>query len=81
MPLMSCHACKTYFQPCTFLLRQTQETQLDTKIAALVQVSEGKLAVMGALGAGLLVGTALSVIIPEGFHAFQSAQHEPGMSL
>ena len=33
---------------------------------------------MGALGAGLLVGTALAVIIPEGFHAFQSAQHEPG---
>lgn len=33
---------------------------------------------MGALGAGLLVGTALSVIIPEGFHAFQSAQEETG---
>ncbi len=43
-----------------------------------MQISEGKLAVMGALGAGLLVGTALSVIIPEGFHAFQSAQHETG---
>lgn len=43
-----------------------------------MQISEGKLAVMGALGAGLLVGTALSVIIPEGFHAFQSAQQETG---
>ncbi|BDA49754.1 Zinc transporter ZIP9 [Coccomyxa sp. Obi] len=47
----------------------------------LIQISEGKLAVMGALGAGLLVGTALSVIIPEGFHAFQSAQQETGVDL
>ncbi|KAK9904719.1 hypothetical protein WJX75_001223 [Coccomyxa subellipsoidea] len=47
----------------------------------LIEVSEGKLAVMAALGGGLLVGTALSVIIPEGFHAFQSAQHEPGVDL
>lgn len=46
--------------------------------ALLLQISEGKLAVMGALGAGLLVGTALSVIVPEGFHAFESAQHETG---
>lgn len=32
----------------------------------------------GALGAGLLVGTALAVIIPEGFHAFQAAERDSG---
>ena len=48
-------------------------------IEILLQISEDQLAVMGALGAGLLVGTALAVIIPEGFHAFQTAQHDTGV--
>ncbi len=43
-----------------------------------VQISERQLAMASALGAGLLVGTALAVIIPEGFHAFQAAEHESG---
>ena len=33
---------------------------------------------LGALGAGLLTGTALAVILPEGFHAFQAAQDATG---
>jgi hypothetical protein len=44
-------------------------------------VSEAKLSALGALGAGLLVGTALAVILPEGFQAFQAAQQETGALL
>lgn len=36
-------------------------------------VREGQLGVLGALGGGLLVGTALAVIVPEGFHSFAEA--------
>ena len=46
--------------------------------AVLVQMSEGNFASLGALGAGLLTGTALAVILPEGFHAFQAAQDATG---
>ena len=46
--------------------------------AVLVQMSEGKFTSLGALGAGLLTGTALAVILPEGFHAFQAAQDATG---
>ena len=43
------------------------------------QISEGKFSALGALGAGLLTGTALAVILPEGFHAFQAAQDATGL--
>ena len=46
----------------------------------IVQMSEGKFTALGALGAGLLTGTALAVILPEGFHAFQAAQAATGVS-
>lgn len=35
-----------------------------------MRVRESQLAAVAALGAGLLIGSALAVIIPEGFHAF-----------
>ena len=41
-------------------------------------MSEGKFTSLGALGAGLLTGTALAVILPEGFYAFQAAQDATG---
>ncbi len=46
--------------------------------ASLVQMSEAKFTMLGALGAGLLTGTALAVILPEGFHSFQAAQDATG---
>ena len=45
------------------------------------QISDAQLSMAGALGAGLLVGTALAVIIPEGFHAFQAAEHDSGVKI
>jgi len=53
--------------------------QQDITLWMAVQISEAKFSALGALGAGLLTGTALAVIIPEGFHAFQAAQHATGM--
>jgi len=35
-----------------------------------MRVRESHLQAMSALGAGLLMGSALAVIVPEGFHAF-----------
>lgn len=35
-----------------------------------LKVKEAHIQTLSALGAGLLVGSALAVIIPEGFHAF-----------
>lgn len=46
---------------------------------AALQISEAKFSALGALGAGLLTGTALAVILPEGFHAFQAAQNATGL--
>lgn len=53
--------------------------QQDITLWMALQISEAKFSALGALGAGLLTGTALAVIIPEGFHAFQAAQHATGM--
>ena len=39
-----------------------------------VRVRETHLQAVAALGAGLLIGSALAVIIPEGFHAFAQAR-------
>jgi len=35
-----------------------------------ITVRESKLQLISALGGGLLLGSALAVVIPEGFHAF-----------
>lgn len=35
-----------------------------------IKVKESKLQLISALGGGLLLGSALAVVIPEGFHAF-----------
>lgn len=71
-----------FLSPCRHLfLIRNQACRDNDIVCLLVQVSEAQLSAMGALGAGLLVGTALAVIIPEGFHAFQSAQHETGVVL
>ncbi len=43
-------------------------------------MSDAKFASLGALGAGLLTGTALAVILPEGFHAFQAARAAAGVA-
>ena len=34
------------------------------------KVKESSVAFLAALGGGLLIGTALAIIVPEGFHAF-----------
>ncbi|KAG8195367.1 hypothetical protein JTE90_001385 [Oedothorax gibbosus] len=43
-------------------------------IPLIVSLSEDKLQIVSVLGAGLLVGTALSVIIPEGVNTLYSSQ-------
>ncbi|KAK9806802.1 hypothetical protein WJX72_003345 [[Myrmecia] bisecta] len=43
-----------------------------------LSITEGKLQAMTALGAGLLMGAALTVVIPEGFEAFHHAQQAAG---
>ena len=45
-----------------------------------LSVSESQLQTISAVGAGLLIGTALGVILPEGSEAFRTAQHETSMS-
>lgn len=42
-------------------------------------VSESQLQTISAVGAGLLIGTALGVILPEGSEGFRTAQEERGM--
>lgn len=42
-------------------------------------VSESQLQTISAVGAGLLIGTALGVILPEGSEAFRTAQEERGL--
>lgn len=39
----------------------------------LISIPQTKLQTVSALGGGLLIGSALTVIIPEGFHAFSEA--------
>ncbi len=45
-----------------------------------LSVSESQLQIISAVGAGLLIGTALGVILPEGSEAFRTAQHETSVS-
>jgi len=45
-------------------------------IPLVVSLSEEKLQIVSVVGAGLLVGTALAVIIPEGVHTLYSAEME-----
>lgn len=35
----------------------------------MIKVNEAQLKTVAALGGGLLIGTSLAVVIPEGFHA------------
>ncbi|CAD5119953.1 DgyrCDS8534 [Dimorphilus gyrociliatus] len=44
-------------------------------IPLAITMSEEKLKLVSTMGAGLLVGTALAVIIPEGVHSLYSASH------
>ena len=44
----------------------------------LLVVSDSQLQTISAVGAGLLIGTALGVILPEGAEAFRTAQEESG---
>jgi hypothetical protein len=39
----------------------------------MLTVTEAQLGTVSALGAGLLVGTALAVVLPEGFEALHGA--------
>ena len=59
-------------------IAERSSTQFQSLLLVHVQISEAKFSALGALGAGLLTGTALAVILPEGFHAFQAAQHATG---
>lgn len=43
-----------------------------------LRVSDAQLRTMTALGAGLLIGAALAVVVPEGFDAFDDAQQDAG---
>lgn len=43
-----------------------------------LDVSDSQLQTISAVGAGLLIGTALGVILPEGAEAFRTAQEESG---
>ena len=44
----------------------------------VLRVSEQQLELLSAFGAGLLVSTALAVVLPEGVEAFHSAESETG---
>ena len=44
----------------------------------VLRVSEQQLELLSAFGAGLLVSTALAVVLPEGVEAFHSAEGETG---
>ncbi|KAK9838586.1 hypothetical protein WJX84_003387 [Apatococcus fuscideae] len=46
----------------------------------ILKTSPAQLRLLSAIGAGLLVGTGLGVILPEGFEAFHSAQEAAGSS-
>lgn len=41
----------------------------------LVRVKESSLKSVAALGGGLLIGTSLAVVIPEGFHALTGVSY------
>jgi zinc transporter 9 len=39
-----------------------------------IKVSQSQLQLISTLGGGLLLGSALAVVIPEGFHAFNDVR-------
>ena len=43
-------------------------------VPLILKTSPAQLSLLSAVGAGLLVGTGLGVILPEGFEAFQKVQ-------
>ena len=47
-------------------------------VPLILKTSPAQLRLLSAIGAGLLVGTGLGVILPEGFEAFHSAQEAAG---
>ncbi len=47
-------------------------------VPLILKTSPAQLRLLSAVGAGLLVGTGLGVILPEGFEAFHKAQHSAG---
>ncbi|KAL1235525.1 Zinc transporter ZIP9-B [Trichinella pseudospiralis] len=44
-------------------------------VPTIISLPENRIKLSGALGAGLLVGTALGVIVPEGIHAIHASPH------
>lgn len=64
------------------LLTDLERTLIKKEPAGLaplfLTVSEPQLHTISAVGAGLLIGTALGVILPEGSEAFRAAQEENG---
>ena len=46
--------------------------------AGMLTVTESQLGAVSALGAGLLVGTALAVVLPEGFDALHAVHESAG---
>ena len=60
-------------------LSKAFELDVPTGLAPLfLTVSESQLQTIAAVGAGLLIGTALGVILPEGSEAFRTAQEQGG---
>lgn len=49
-------------------------------LPGLLTVTESQLGAISALGAGLLVGTALAVVLPEGFEALHAVHESAGAS-
>ena len=47
-------------------------------VPLILKTSPLQLRLLSAAGAGLLIGTGLGVILPEGFEAFHKAQHSAG---
>ena len=56
--------------------KQCREACVDC--AGMLTVTESQLGAVSALGAGLLVGTALAVVLPEGFDALHAVHESAG---
>ena len=52
---------------------------LSGAVPFFLALSEKHMSLLSAFGAGLLISTALAVILPEGIEAFHKAQEESGM--
>ena len=80
---MCSHACASNIAACPAQLLATCIVLfLGAFIAGLLPLSlrltDKQLRLVTALGAGMLVGVALAVIVPEGFDAFADAQEDLG---